>query len=102
MPAINLDPRASPLVLHAVQPEVDIPEGRAHDAIRRNRAFIGCPRCRRQPALWWRSTAISDAGECSALTRCTYHRAIESLNAVNDEMAALIQRTCGRNEGRRR
>ncbi|WP_121062484.1 plasmid partitioning protein RepA [Chachezhania antarctica] len=52
-----------------------------------------------------KSTAISDAGltkqtlyevERSAFTRTTYDRAIESLNAVNDEIAALIQKTWGR------
>ncbi|WP_136443938.1 plasmid partitioning protein RepA [Pacificoceanicola onchidii] len=52
-----------------------------------------------------KSTAISDAGltkqtlyevERSAFTRSTYDRAIESLNAVNDEIAALIQKTWGR------
>ncbi|WP_353476625.1 plasmid partitioning protein RepA (plasmid) [Salipiger sp. H15] len=52
-----------------------------------------------------KSTAISDAGltkqtlyevERSAFTRATYDRALESLNAVNDEIAALIQKTWGR------
>ena len=52
-----------------------------------------------------KSTAISDAGltkqtlyevERSAFTSSTYDRAIESLNAVNDEIAALIQKTWGR------
>lgn len=52
-----------------------------------------------------KSTAISDAGltkqtlyevERSAFTRTTYDRAIESLNAVNDEIADLIQKTWGR------
>lgn len=52
-----------------------------------------------------KSTAISDAGltkqtlyevERSAFTRSTYDRAIESLNAVNGEIAALIQQTWGR------
>ena len=52
-----------------------------------------------------KSTAISDAGltkqtlyevERSAFTRSTYDRAMESLNAVNDEIAALIQQTWGR------
>ncbi|ETA52244.1 plasmid partitioning protein RepA [Ponticoccus alexandrii] len=52
-----------------------------------------------------KSTAISDAGltnqtlyevERSAFTRSTYDRAIESLNAVNDEIAQLIQKTWGR------
>ena len=52
-----------------------------------------------------KSTAISDAGltkqtlyevERSAFTRTTYDRAIESLNAANDEIAQLIQRTWGR------
>ncbi len=52
-----------------------------------------------------KSTAISDAGltkqtlyevERSAFTRTTYDRAMESLNAVNDEIAALIQSTWGR------
>lgn len=52
-----------------------------------------------------KSTAISDAGltkqtlyevERSAFTRSTYDRAIESLNAVNDEISELIQKTWGR------
>lgn len=52
-----------------------------------------------------KSTAISDAGltkqtlyevERSAFTRSTYDRAIESLNAVNDEISRLIQKTWGR------
>ncbi|WP_299969706.1 plasmid partitioning protein RepA [uncultured Roseobacter sp.] len=52
-----------------------------------------------------KSTAISDAGltkqtlyevERSAFTRATYDRAIESLNAVNDEIAQIIQHTWGR------
>ncbi|WP_323039702.1 plasmid partitioning protein RepA [Gemmobacter sp.] len=52
-----------------------------------------------------KSTAISDAGltkqtlyevDRSAFTRTTYDRAIESVNAVNDEIAALIQKTWGR------
>lgn len=52
-----------------------------------------------------KSTAISDAGltkqtlyevERSAFTRTTYDRAIESINAVNDEIAQLIQKTWGR------
>ncbi len=52
-----------------------------------------------------KSTAISDAGltkqtlyevERSAFTRSTYDRAIESVNAVNDEIAQLIQETWGR------
>ena len=52
-----------------------------------------------------KSTAISDAGltkqtlyevDRSAFTRTTYDRAIESLNAVNDEIAELIQKTWGR------
>ena len=38
--------------------------------------------------------------ERSAFTRSTYDRAIESLNAVNDEIGALIQRTWGRAPGR--
>ena len=49
-----------------------------------------------------KSTAISDAGltkqtlyevERSAFTRTTYDRAVESLNAVNDEISNLIQHT---------
>jgi len=32
----------------------------------------------------------------SAFTRTTYDRAIESLNAVNDEITDLIQKTWGR------
>ncbi len=52
-----------------------------------------------------KSTAISDAGltkqtlyevERSAFTRSTYDRAMESLNAVNDEISQLIQRSWGR------
>ncbi|WP_108260253.1 plasmid partitioning protein RepA [Mangrovicoccus ximenensis] len=52
-----------------------------------------------------KSTAISDAGltkqtlyevNRSAFTRSTYDRAIESLNAVNGEIADLIQKTWGR------
>ena len=52
-----------------------------------------------------KSTAISDAGltkqtlyevERNAFTRTTYDRAIESLNAVNDEISELIQHTWGR------
>ncbi len=52
-----------------------------------------------------KSTAIADAGltkqtlyevERSAFTRATYDRAIESLNAANDEIAQLIQQTWGR------
>jgi chromosome partitioning protein len=52
-----------------------------------------------------KSTAISDAGltkqtlyevERSAFTRTTYDRAVESLNAVNDEISELIQHTWGR------
>jgi chromosome partitioning protein len=51
-----------------------------------------------------KSTAISDAGltkktlsevERSAFTRSAYDRAVESLNAVNDEISELIQRTWG-------
>jgi chromosome partitioning protein len=34
--------------------------------------------------------------ERSAFTRTTYDRAVESLNAVNDEIAQLIQKTWGR------
>ncbi len=52
-----------------------------------------------------KSTAISDAGltkqtlyevERSAFTRSTYDRAMESMNAVNDEIMTLIQQTWGR------
>jgi chromosome partitioning protein len=52
-----------------------------------------------------KSTAISDAGltqqtiyevERSAFHRSTYDRAIESLNAVNDEIEQLIQEAWGR------
>ncbi|MHA6344337.1 plasmid partitioning protein RepA [Roseivivax sp. CAU 1761] len=51
------------------------------------------------------STAISDAGltkqtlyevERKDFTRSTYDRAVESMNAVNDEIAMLIQKTWGR------
>lgn len=52
-----------------------------------------------------KSTAISDAGltkqtlyevDRSSFTRSTYDRALESINAVNDEIAGLIQKTWGR------
>lgn len=52
-----------------------------------------------------KSTAISDAGitkqtlyevEKGAFTRSTYERAMESLNAVNTEIEALIQKAWGR------
>lgn len=52
-----------------------------------------------------KSTAIADAGltkqtlyevDRSAFHRTTYDRAIESLNAANDEIAQLIQQTWGR------
>jgi chromosome partitioning protein len=52
-----------------------------------------------------KSTAISDAGitkqtlyevEKSSFTRSTYERAIESLDAVNGEIEALIQQSWGR------
>lgn len=52
-----------------------------------------------------KSTAISDAGltkqtlyevERSAFTRSTYDRAKESLDALNEEIATLIQQTWGR------
>lgn len=52
-----------------------------------------------------KSTAISDAGltkqtlyevERGAFVRSTYDRALESMNAVTDEIAELIQRTWGR------
>ncbi|MCX8508413.1 MAG: plasmid partitioning protein RepA, partial [Rhodobacteraceae bacterium] len=52
-----------------------------------------------------KSTAISDAGitkqtlyevERSAFSRQTYERAMESLNAVNDEISDLIQKAWGR------
>lgn len=52
-----------------------------------------------------KSTAISDAGitkqtlyevERSQFTRSTYDRAVESLNAVNGEIAELIHRSWGR------
>lgn len=52
-----------------------------------------------------KSTAISDAGltkqtlyevEKGDFTRATYERAMESLNAVNGEIAALIQQAWGR------
>ncbi len=54
-----------------------------------------------------KSTAISDAGitkqtlyevEKSAFNRATYERAVESLNAVNGEIEALIQASWGRGE----
>jgi chromosome partitioning protein len=52
-----------------------------------------------------KSVAISDAGltkqtlyevERSSFTPSTYDRAVETLNAVNDEISELIQRTWGR------
>ncbi|PTQ68350.1 plasmid partitioning protein RepA [Celeribacter persicus] len=55
-----------------------------------------------------KSTAISDAGitkqtlyevEKGQFTRATYERAIESLNAVNQEIEELIQQAWGRNDG---
>lgn len=56
-----------------------------------------------------KSTAISDAGltkqtlyevDRGQFTRATYERAIESLNAVNAEIAGLIQGAWGRGPGR--
>ena len=53
------------------------------------------------------STAISDAGltkqtlyeaERKDFTRTTFDRAIDSMNAVNDEISAIIQQTWGRND----
>ncbi len=53
-----------------------------------------------------KSTAISDAGitkqtlyevEKGQFVRATYERAMESLNAVNDEIEALVQTAWGRN-----
>lgn len=55
-----------------------------------------------------KSTAISDAGitkqtlyevEKSQFTRSTYERAMESLNAVNAEIEALVQQAWGRGNG---
>ncbi|GAA0305708.1 plasmid partitioning protein RepA [Rhodovulum strictum] len=55
-----------------------------------------------------KSTAISDAGitkqtlyevEKTQFTRATYERAMESLNAVNDEIEALVQKAWGRGDG---
>ena len=55
-----------------------------------------------------KSTAISDAGltkqtlyevEKHQFTRKTYERAMESLNAVNGEIEALVQSSWGRNNG---
>ncbi|MCO8146375.1 plasmid partitioning protein RepA [Rhodovulum tesquicola] len=55
-----------------------------------------------------KSTAISDAGitkqtlyevEKTQFTRSTYERAIESLNAVNGEIEALVQNAWGRGDG---
>ncbi|WP_299923604.1 plasmid partitioning protein RepA [uncultured Pelagimonas sp.] len=55
-----------------------------------------------------KSTAISDAGitkqtlyevEKSQFTRTTYERAIESINAVNGEIAGLMQESWGRKDG---
>lgn len=55
-----------------------------------------------------KSTAISDAGitkqtlyevEKSQFTRTTYERAMESLNAVNGEIEALVQQAWGRSNG---
>ncbi|MEX5600740.1 plasmid partitioning protein RepA [Pseudophaeobacter sp. C1-32P7] len=55
-----------------------------------------------------KSTAISDAGitkqtlyevEKGQFNRATYERAMESLNAVNGEIEALVQAAWGRNDG---
>lgn len=55
------------------------------------------------------STAIADAGltkqtlyevDRKDFTRATYDRAIEAMNAVNDEIAGLIQQTWGREGGK--
>lgn len=55
-----------------------------------------------------KSTAISDAGitkqtlyevEKSQFTRSTYERAMDSLNAVNGEIEALVQQAWGRGDG---
>lgn len=55
-----------------------------------------------------KSTAISDAGltkqtlyevEKNQFTRSTYERAIESLNAVNNEIEDLVQQAWGREDG---
>lgn len=55
-----------------------------------------------------KSTAISDAGltkqtlyevEKAQFTRATYERAMESLNAVNGEIEALVQQAWGRGDG---
>ncbi len=55
-----------------------------------------------------KSTAISDAGltkqtlyevEKSQFTRTTYERAMESLNAVNNEIEQLVQAAWGRGDG---
>ena len=52
-----------------------------------------------------KSTAISDAGitnqtlyevERSQFTRATYDRALEALNAVNEEITALVHKAWGR------
>jgi chromosome partitioning protein len=52
-----------------------------------------------------KSTAISDAGitkqslyevERSQLTRSTYDRAVESLQAVNGEIVSLVHKAWGR------
>jgi chromosome partitioning protein len=54
-----------------------------------------------------KSTAISDAGltkqtlyevERSQFTRSTYDRAMESLTAVNGEIAALVHQAWGRRQ----
>lgn len=56
-----------------------------------------------------KSTAISDAGitkqtlyevDKAQFSRATYERAIESLNAVNEEIEGLIQKAWGREGGR--
>ena len=58
-----------------------------------------------------KSTAISDAGitkqtlyevEKSQFTRSTYERAMESLNAVNEEIEDLIQKAWGATDGTQR
>ena len=58
-------------------------------------------------ATAWKSTAIADAGltkqslyelERGSVGRATYDRAIESLDAVNGEILALIRRAWGRDQ----
>ena len=80
----------------ALSPSITVAPGQSHSV--HAHLYIG-------PTLLGELDAISDAGitkqtlyevEKSAFTRSTYDRAIESLNAVNAEIEALIQAAWGR------